>query len=152
RSRRGADATADTNRRDRAHRAGASAQPAHDPRDAGVPASPPPSDDFAARRHGPALMKARAVPLLIGLASLVAALGLWEAASSYRLANPAFLPPPSSVVRALSLLVRDGEIWQHLFHTAGLFVGAYAIACTLGLAVGIWMGCSEFADGLLEPL
>ncbi len=97
-------------------------------------------------------MKARAVPLLVGLLSLAAAIALWEAASLFRLASPAFLPPPSSVARAFVELVQDGEVWRQLLRTAGLFVGAYTIACALGITVGIWMGCSEFADGLLEPL
>jgi ABC-type nitrate/sulfonate/bicarbonate transport system permease component len=97
-------------------------------------------------------MRPAAAPVLIGLASLATATALWEAASRFRLANPAFLPAPSSVARAIVTLVRDGDVWLQLFHTAALFGGAYLIACVIGIAIGLWMGCNEFADGLLEPL
>ena len=97
-------------------------------------------------------MKERHLAMLIGLCSLMAVIGLWEYASDHRLANPALLPPPSAVARALAALIADGDIWQQLLHTAALFAGSYLIACAIGIAVGVWMGCSEFANGLLEPL
>jgi ABC-type nitrate/sulfonate/bicarbonate transport system permease component len=97
-------------------------------------------------------MKEKHLAALIGLASLMAVIGLWEYASDHRLANPALLPPPSAVASALVALIADGDIWQQLLHTAALFAGSYLIACTLGIAIGVWMGCSEFANGLLEPL
>jgi len=97
-------------------------------------------------------MKDRHLAILIGVISLASVTGLWEFVSDHRIVSPALLPPPSSVARALVTLIADGDIWQQLLHTAALFVGSYAIACTLGIAIGIWMGCSEFVDGLLQPI
>jgi ABC-type nitrate/sulfonate/bicarbonate transport system permease component len=97
-------------------------------------------------------MKDKQVAAVIGLVSLMAVIGLWEFVSDRRLVSPALLPPPSSVTRALVELVSDGEIWRQLPHTAALFAGSYLIACALGIAIGIWMGRSEFADGLLQPI
>lgn len=97
-------------------------------------------------------MKDRHLAILIGLISLATVAGLWEYVSDHRLVSPALLPPPSSVARALVTLIADGDIWRQLLHTAALFAGSYAIACVLGIAIGIWMGCSEFVDGLLQPI
>ena len=97
-------------------------------------------------------MKDRHLAIMIGLISLATVTGLWEFVSDHRLVSPALLPPPSSVARALVTLIADGDIWQQLLHTAALFAGSYAISCVLGIAIGIWMGCSEFVDGLLQPL
>jgi len=97
-------------------------------------------------------MKEKHLAGIIGLVSVMAVIGFWEFVSDHRIVSPALLPPPSSVARALVALIADGEIWQQLLHTVALFLGSYLIASTLGIAIGIWMGCSEFANGLLEPL
>lgn len=97
-------------------------------------------------------MSEKHLAMTIGLISLATVTGLWQFVSDSRLVSPALLPPPSSVVRALVTLIADGDIWQPLLHTTALFAGSYALACALGIAIGIWMGCSEFVDGLLQPL
>jgi len=97
-------------------------------------------------------VKERYLAVTIGLVSLTTVIGVWQFASVRRLVSPALLPAPSTVAAALVNLVADGDIWPQLLHTVALFAGSYTIACMLGIAIGIWMGSSEFVDGLLQPL
>jgi ABC-type nitrate/sulfonate/bicarbonate transport system permease component len=97
-------------------------------------------------------MSERMLSRIVGLASLVAVLLLWEFAARYRLVNPVLMPPPSAIAAALQDMIANGEVLRPLLHTVYLFIIGYAIACVLGIAIGLWMGCSRFADGLLEPL
>lgn len=97
-------------------------------------------------------MPDRVLSRTVGLISLVSALVLWELAARYQLVNPVLMPPPSAVAVALRNMVVDGDVPQPLLHTIYLFSIGYAIASVLGIAVGLWMGCSCFADALLEPL
>lgn len=98
------------------------------------------------------LMSERVLSRTVGLASLVAVLLLWEFAARYRLVNPVLMPPPSAIAAALQDMIANGEVLRPLLHTVYLFIIGYAIACVLGIAIGLWMGCSRFADDLLEPL
>ncbi len=97
-------------------------------------------------------MPDRVLSRTVGLISLVSALVLWELAARYQLVNPVLMPPPSAVAIALRNMVVDGDVPQPLLHTIYLFSIGYAIASVLGIAVGLWMGCSRFGDALLEPL
>jgi ABC-type nitrate/sulfonate/bicarbonate transport system permease component len=97
-------------------------------------------------------MSERLVSRTVGLASLIAVLALWEFAARYRLVNPVLIPPPSAIAAALRDMISNGDVQWPLLHTLYLFGIGYAVACVLGIAIGLWMGCSQFADGLLEPL
>jgi ABC-type nitrate/sulfonate/bicarbonate transport system permease component len=94
----------------------------------------------------------RALRLSVGGASLLAGLAIWEVAARTHLVNPVLLPPPSAIGLALLDLVRGGDLFPQLAHTVVLFLVGYAIACLVGIAIGICMGVSTFAYGLLEPL
>lgn len=98
------------------------------------------------------VMSERLVSRTVGLASLIAVLALWEFAARYRLVNPVLIPPPSAIAAALRDMISNGDVQWPLLHTLYLFGIGYAVACVLGIAIGLWMGCSQFADGLLEPL
>lgn len=98
------------------------------------------------------VMSERMLSRTVGLVSLVTALVLWELAARYRFVNPVLMPPPSAVAVALRNMIVDGDVPRPLLHTVYLFSIGYVIACVLGIAIGLWMGCSRFADALLEPL
>lgn len=97
-------------------------------------------------------MSERLLSRLIGFLSLAGLVVLWEVVARYGLVNRVLLPPPSAIAVALRDLVVAGDVLGPLLHTVFLFAIGYGIACVLGVAVGLWMGCSAFADGLLEPL
>jgi len=88
----------------------------------------------------------------VGLASLITVLLLWEMAARYRLVNPVLMPAPSMIFDTLVAILTSGEFLAPLAHTVLLFLAGYGIACLLGITLGMWMGCSRAAYGLLEPL
>jgi ABC-type nitrate/sulfonate/bicarbonate transport system permease component len=94
----------------------------------------------------------RLLRVAVGSASLLFGAALWEGAARNHLVNPVLLPPPSAIAAALGDLMAGGEVLPQLSHTVLLFLAGYAIACIAGIAIGIWMGVSAFAYGLLEPL
>lgn len=97
-------------------------------------------------------MSERLTARLIGLLSLAAIVALWEFSARTRLVNPVLLPPPSAIALALTNLIANGDFWRPLGHTLALFAAGYSIACLFGIVIGMWMGISPFAYGLMEPL
>lgn len=71
----------------------------------------------------------------------------WEAASSARLVDPLFLPPPTLIYRALADMTMSGELFQHLAASmmrigAGWLIGSVA-GVLLGGLIGLsWLGRS----------
>jgi ABC-type nitrate/sulfonate/bicarbonate transport system permease component len=87
-----------------------------------------------------------------GLVTFVAVLALWQAASGSGVIDPALLPPPSTIAPVLWTLFASGEFLVPLSHTLALLFVGYSIACVLGIAIGLAMGCSRRIHALLEPL
>jgi ABC-type nitrate/sulfonate/bicarbonate transport system permease component len=89
---------------------------------------------------------------LVGLLSLATVLAVWEFVARYKFVNPVLMPAPSTIADTLSGLLVSGEFLGPLLHTIAVFAAGYAIGCLLGIGIGLWMGCSRAAYGLLEPL
>jgi len=89
---------------------------------------------------------------LPGAASVLLVLAAWEAAVRAGAVNPALLPAPSVVLSTLGGVLRAGEVFGPLRQTLQLMAAGYAIACVLGIALGIVMGRSEAGYRLFEPL
>ena len=89
---------------------------------------------------------------LVGLLSLATVLTVWEFVARHKLVNPVLMPAPSMIADTLGGLLVSGEFLGPLLHTTAVFVAGYAIGCLLGIGIGLWMGCSRAAYGLLEPL
>ncbi len=75
-----------------------------------------------------------------GLLVIVAILAAWEAAAWASLVNPAFLPPPSSILLAWKEIVASGELIQHVTTTMRVWVQGFALATLLGVTLGLLMG------------
>jgi len=75
-----------------------------------------------------------------GLLVIVAILAAWEAAAWASLVNPAFLPPPSSILLAWKEIVASGELIQHVTTTMRVWVQGFALATLLGVSLGLLMG------------
>src|SRR3954466_11114399 len=74
---------------------------------------------------------------LLGVASIVTGLIVWQIVSDYVIANRLFLASPTQVAFEFVDLVRSGDLWPHLRTSAAEFVLGYSIACVLGIAVGL---------------
>ncbi|MDQ7820946.1 MAG: 1,4-dihydroxy-2-naphthoate octaprenyltransferase [Armatimonadota bacterium] len=74
--------------------------------------------------------------------SPLAFLALWELASRTGLADPRFIPPPSSVARTVATLASTGELAFHVGVSVRRILVGFAAgalpAVILGLAMGLW--------------
>lgn len=91
------------------------------------------------------------------LASLALCLLFWQVATSMRLdlglLTFTYVPTPASVVEAAIALVESSRLWDHVGASLGRVFSGYLIAAILGVALGIVIGRSRWAeDSLLPPL
>jgi NitT/TauT family transport system permease protein len=86
---------------------------------------------------------------LIRLLSFAAMLGLWQAAAL--MSNPRLLPGPLPVVAAIFDEARSGALFTNLGVTLARVAASFALAMTLGSALGYLMGRRRLADKILDP-
>jgi NitT/TauT family transport system permease protein len=86
---------------------------------------------------------------LIRLASLVALVGLWQLCAW--LSDPRRLPGPLPVFEAIVGEARSGALFTNLGITLARVVASFALAMSLGAAIGYLMGRNRLADRLLDP-
>lgn len=86
---------------------------------------------------------------------LLAFLGLWEILPR-TVVEPGYLPPFSTVVRAVVQLFVTGEIWEHLSISLSRSIGGFALAVAVGVPVGLLIGwfreLEEYVDPLVQTL
>ncbi len=86
---------------------------------------------------------------VLQLASVLALLAVWEAAARLRWVDPAFVPAPSAVARALGDI--DGLAFAGLGDTLTKTAIAYAIAVVVGVALGVLIGSVRLLRDVLNP-
>ena len=88
--------------------------------------------------------------------TLAALLLLWWAVTASGLIEPLFLPPPCAVLQKGWLLVTSGymdaTLWQHLGASLGRIGLGLLLAVLTAVPVGIAIGTSRAARGVLDPL
>jgi len=73
---------------------------------------------------------------LLFVAALV---GVWAAITALHLVDPIVLPSPASVARAVPHMLRE-RLLSDVVLTLGRVLGALAIACLLGIPLGLYLG------------
>jgi NitT/TauT family transport system permease protein len=86
---------------------------------------------------------------LIRLASLATLLGLWQIAALA--SDSRRLPGPLAVFEAIMAEARSGALFANLGITLLRVAAAFALAMSLGSAIGYLMGRNRLADRLLDP-
>jgi NitT/TauT family transport system permease protein len=86
------------------------------------------------------------------LATFAVLLGVWEAAGSFGLLNPLFVPTPGQIGAALIDLFADGRIWPHLEATFTAALGGLALGIAVGIVLGVIAALVPFVAELLEPV
>lgn len=87
---------------------------------------------------------------LLPLASFLLLLALWALAAELAQASRT-LPGPLAVLEAAWRELLAGELLHHLAATLGRVAASFAIAMTVGSAIGIAMGRSAWADEFGRP-
>ena len=88
---------------------------------------------------------------LVGVASLVVFVALWEGVVAFGWANPLFTSAPSLIYEAAVDLVGSPRVHGDLVFTARAFALAMVLATVIGTALGVLTGASELAYQLFNP-
>jgi taurine transport system permease protein len=92
----------------------------------------------------------------MSLASVVVLLFVWYAVTALRWIEPLFLPPPSAVWAKFLKVggegFMDATLWQHAAASLGRVAVALLAALVTAIPLGLWMGLSPTARGVLDPL
>ncbi|MEO1948717.1 ABC transporter permease subunit [Thioclava sp.] len=91
----------------------------------------------------------------ISVVAVLVVLGLWQIVTASGLIAPPFLPSPVAVVQKLFGLLSTGftgvPLWEHILVSAGRVFAAFALACIVGIPLGLAMGMSPVMRGLFDP-
>ena len=94
---------------------------------------------------------ARYEGVIIGLATVLIFVGIWQAVAFARVVPPLFLPGPLDIWNALVAYVADGSIWPDLAVSGEELVYGYCLAIAVGLPLGLIGGWYRRANMALEP-
>jgi ABC-type nitrate/sulfonate/bicarbonate transport system permease component len=89
---------------------------------------------------------------LVGLATFVALIAVWEAGSRTGWISPLVLPAPSEALAAFGELAESGRLWQHLAASLQRLVVGWTAGTLLGIAAGLSIGLFSLARAGLAPL
>jgi NitT/TauT family transport system permease protein len=91
-------------------------------------------------------------PRVLGVASVLGLVVVWEAASRAGWVPPLFLPPPSGVVVEAGRMVASGELARHLGLSLFRIGLGFALGAVAGTLVGLALGTSRLAEAVGNPL
>jgi len=86
---------------------------------------------------------------LIRIVSLTLLLGIWQFGAW--MSDPRRLPGPLPVFEAIYEEARSGALFFNLAVTLARVIASFALAMSLGAAIGYLMGRNKLADRLLDP-
>jgi taurine transport system permease protein len=112
----------------------------------------PTSDLRVVKMRGFGVDERSTVPISLATAAVI--LLAWWAASQARIVPHLFLPTPIEVFNAAVSFYQDGyanaTMWEHVGASLIRILSAAAIAVTLGVPVGLFMGLSRWAKGVFD--
>lgn len=89
---------------------------------------------------------------LLAFASIAGTLCLWQLVVATGLINPVLLPPPSDVIKTFISTIADGTLIRNIVASLTRVVEGFLLALIVAVPMGIAMGVSRIAYGLLDPL
>ncbi|MGF6778582.1 NitT/TauT family transport system permease protein [Paraburkholderia sp. GAS334] len=84
--------------------------------------------------------------------AIVVFIALWEALPRLGWVDATFLPPFSTVARALVEMLVSGELTSHLLASTGRALGGFVIAIAIGVPLGLFIGWYRALADILNPL
>jgi len=98
----------------------------------------------------------RAQIILLGIACIVCVFGAWSILTSgqpeERIWGPTVLPSPKETFNALPTLWTDRELMRNTGVTLKRVVLGFALACTVGVPLGVLCGCFSPVGAFMAPL
>jgi taurine transport system permease protein len=91
----------------------------------------------------------------ISAAVIAALIFVWWLVTQAGWIKPLFLPSPLEVINAFLDVLQNGftgaSFWEHTWISTARVFGAFLLACLVGIPLGIAMGMSPLARGVLDP-
>jgi ABC-type nitrate/sulfonate/bicarbonate transport system permease component/ribosomal protein S18 acetylase RimI-like enzyme len=100
----------------------------------------------------PRKLRERLNPILHKVASPLFVLLFWELMVRVGLLDHRFFPAPSTIAGTLAELTLSGELWMHVSASLQRVTLGFLIGGILGLVIGLAMGWSRLAEGIIDPL
>lgn len=82
---------------------------------------------------------------------LVLFIALWEILTAQRVIDPFIFSSPSRVLKTLSNLSENGELWKHISTSLIETVSGFSIGTASGILIAVILWWSPFLSGVLEP-
>lgn len=93
-----------------------------------------------------------AVDRIMGVASPLALLLIWEAAARFGWIDVRFFPAPSKIFGVMLQLIENGQLWAHLKASMYRLFWGFVIGGLPALALGISMGLNRTLRVIVEPI
>lgn len=88
----------------------------------------------------------------LAVISIVGAILLWWLVTASGLVGKVLLPPPPEVVAAMARSIADGSLARHTGISLLRVLEGFVLALVIAVPVGMVMGSSQVARGLIEPI
>ncbi len=98
------------------------------------------------------LVSPRVAYRLIGFASVIGMLIIWQIMADTNLVNPAISSSPSNVWDTARQMISDGTLGSAVWSTAGLYAVGLGVSIVLGVTVGIILGWWRILGAAFDPV
>lgn len=89
---------------------------------------------------------------MLAVASIIGVVCLWQLATATGLINQVLLPSPVEVLKALTESMADGSLLTNIVASLRRVLEGFVLALIVAVPIGVAMGLSRIADGLVAPL
>src|SRR5678815_5560425 len=86
------------------------------------------------------LLSRRRVEQIVSVASPLALLLLWEVAALAGHVDTRFFPAPSAIFAEAGVMLKSGELWQHLSVSLHRIVIGFVLGAVPGIVIGLATG------------
>lgn len=100
-------------------------------------------------RQGLAALYARRPGIVHGIASLVIAAVVWEAAA--RTFNPLVIASLSEIWASLVEMARSGELWEDLAYSGQAFLAGFLLSAVVGVLIGMVTATNRVVHDVVDP-
>ncbi len=89
---------------------------------------------------------------ILALVSLGFVLAIWTALTKFGIVNTVLVPSPQDVAKAGLTAIRDGSLLTNAAASLLRVLEGFAVAMLIAIPLGVLMGVSRTASGLVDPL
>ncbi|TFL14782.1 ABC transporter permease [Pusillimonas caeni] len=89
---------------------------------------------------------------IIGIASPIVLLLVWQLLGTFGVIDERFVPTPASIARTMYEMMANGTLWVHLKASFIRIGSGFVIGSIVGVALGVLMGLSRWLRAALDPI